>query len=353
MKVSVFIPSLNGGGAERVTSYLVNSLSKKNDVYLFMTSSRTTNDYLISDKIIVYDNTTNVSIYHKLKEINPDLIVIMFAPMIAKIFPSIFLGAPNAKKIISERNDPKVFSGKRYVKFIYQYLFKKFDGAVFQTKDAMDFYNKSKGNFGIIIENPLDSSLLPEPQINDRRKEIVSVGRLHSQKNQEMLIYAFKKIQPEFPDYKLIIYGEGPLRKSLEKLIQKLELQNVVFLPGFELNIPAKINGASLFVLSSNYEGMSNALIESMAMGIPTISTDCPCGGSRALIKNEINGLLVPINNIESLANSMKTILSDTNLQSKLANNSIKIRQDLAVDIIIERWTSYLNYLVSEDLDEC
>ena len=113
-----------------------------------------------------------------------------------------------------------------------------------------------------------------------------------NKKNQKILIEAFSKIEGAYPEYELIIYGEGSLRETLEKQVRDLGIEQKVKLPGNDANVLEKIRDAGIFVLSSNYEGMPNALIEAMALGIPSISTDCPCGGPKTLVQPYINGLL-------------------------------------------------------------
>jgi glycosyltransferase involved in cell wall biosynthesis len=148
-----------------------------------------------------------------------------------------------------------------------------------------------------IIPNPINPEFNVKPFSGKRRKIITSVGRLSEQKNQHVLIEAFSRIEKDFPDYELVIYGEGNLRETLENQIKTLKLENKVKLPGVKKNIKNEIYDCSLFVLPSLYEGMPNALMEAMALGLPVISTDCPCGGPRFLIHN-YNGLLVKVNNV-------------------------------------------------------
>src|SRR5690606_37218842 len=118
------------------------------------------------------------------------------------------------------------------------------------------------------------------------------VGRLHEQKNQQLLVNAFAKISNEYPDYKLEIFGEGELRDLLEEQISKLNLEGKVILRGTTNTLFDEIIDASLFVLSSDFEGMPNALMEAMSLGLPCISTDCKPGGAKELIENKVNGLL-------------------------------------------------------------
>ena len=191
------------------------------------------------------------------------------------------LKGSKAKIIVSERNDPRNFQGKTITKLVSRYLMSKADGFVFQTNDACDFYKKYKDR-SVVIPNPVaDVPVILERLPNEQRdKVIVTAGRLVPQKNHEMLIKAFGKIAYRFPEYKLIIYGEGELKEKLQLLSRDLSMGDRVVFPGSVNDLHEKIKNAELFVLSSDFEGMPNALMEAMAMGITCISTDY-CGGPR------------------------------------------------------------------------
>jgi len=176
----------------------------------------------------------------------------------------------------------------------------------------------------------------------DRRKIIVNVGKLSSQKNQTFLVQAFAKIADKFLEYQLHIYGEGDKRSELEALSQELDLQDRVILKGNVSGLAKQIEDAALFVLSSDYEGMPNALMEAMAMGIPSISTDCPCGGPDFLIQNGENGVLVPVGDVECLANTMEKLLQDREMADMLGCNAVKIADVLHPDVVHENWKHYI-----------
>ncbi len=169
-------------------------------------------------------------------------------------------------------------------------------------------------------------------------KKIVAAGRLEQQKNHAMLISAFKKIHDCYPDYSLYIYGEGRLRGSLIKQIQLLGLEEAVFLPGSVKDIHKKIADAEIFVLSSNYEGLSNALLEAMMMGLPCISTDC--AGSNEIIQNNINGLLIPIGDTDKLAECMKRLINDREFSAQISKESQITSRQFDSETVIIKWES-------------
>ena len=141
------------------------------------------------------------------------------------------------------------------------------------------------------------------------------------------------------------IYGEGELRAQLEDLIKENNLQDKVFLPGASKQVLKDINDAEVFAFSSDFEGMPNALIEAMALGIPCISTDCSPGGAREFINSYENGILVPCNDIAEMAKAMEYMLENKNEAEKMGGKAKNIVKDLAPNIIAEKWMNIFKML--------
>ena len=161
---------------------------------------------------------------------------------------------------------------------------------------------------------------------------------MEPQKNQKLLINAFSDLAKDFPDYTLIIYGEGSLRNELENYIISKGLQSKVVLPGVKNNIQEYIKDASLFVLSSDYEGIPNALIEAMAIGLPCVSTDCSPGGARELIADGENGTIVECGNPQMLAKAMELVLKDREKAQGMGTNAKKICARVDKDVVCDSW---------------
>lgn len=190
------------------------------------------------------------------------------------------------------------------------------------------------------MQNPVDATRIPEPYIGKRKKIFAAVGRLEPQKNFPMLIRAFSEFHKEEKDYQLIIYGEGKERTNLEKFIKQLNLEDAVFLPGRNKDVLNAINDSAAFILSSDYEGMPNALIEAICMGMPVISTDCPSGGPRELIHNGENGLLIDVNSVEDMKKAMKKIVGGSG--ETLGKNAYLTGGKLTNPSIFEEWKTVL-----------
>ena len=289
-----------------------------------------------------------IEIIKKLRETikndNPDIIIIMDTPMCVFSVPA--LEGLNIPYIVSERSNPNTNAIKKTTKIFSHLLMKRCNGYVFQTNGAKEYFSKSIQKKSIVIANPIEVSKLPKIYNGRRAKKIVAVGRLIEAKNYPLLINAFDDFYSKHSEYVLEIYGDGKERTNIEKLIQTKKSHSNIMMMGVHDDVLEKIKNASIFILSSDLEGMPNALIESMAMGIPSISTDCPSGGPKDLIINKKDGILIPTNDKTALVSAMNEIVDDLELQNLLSVNSVKIRERLNIERIALQWKEYINYIV-------
>lgn len=354
MKILFCIGSLERGGAERVISNLANAFATENDISIVTTIEK--NEYEINKNVHLYSLTKKSNkgdLYSKfaklfrlkktIKDINPDIIVAFLRDPIFRLM----LLRPWIKCpiIISVRNDPQkeydTFVAKVFLKFFYP----KADGFVFQTRDAQNFFDKKIQNKSIIIPNPIKKEFLNrEYYTGTRKNKIVAVGRLEPQKNHELLIEAFYELKDKLKDYKLVIYGEGSLRNFLEEKIKDLNMQERILLPGTVGNIAEMIEDAKLYVMTSDYEGMPNSLMESMALGLICISTDCPCGGPKFLIDDKENGFLFEVGNKEELKVKMLQVLNEFNedILQQISKSAREKTKDLKEEKINNKWYNYI-----------
>ena len=243
--------------------------------------------------------------------------------------------------LVSERNDPNNDPPGLIRKVIRTLSYCFADSVVFQTNDAKEYFPGLVRKKGFIIANPI-----PEYQATSilvqKDKRIVSVCRLNKQKNIKMSIDAFKMLLMSYPDYYYDIYGEGELQNDIEEYIRINGLTDKVFLKGFSTNIHSEIGNSMMFVSSSDYEGISNSMLEAMAIGLPVVCTDCPIGGARQIIKNEVNGILIKMRDPEGMCTAMKRIIEDEKLRKKLSLNAVKVTEEYSVDAIGLQWESLL-----------
>ena len=182
------------------------------------------------------------------------------------------------------------------------------------------------------VDAPGESHLRPPAG-----KHIVSAGRLSEQKNFELLVRAFHQLAADFPDWYVTVMGDGEKRADIEAAIQELGLEDRVFLPGKIRNPFPTLKAADLFVFSSNWEGVPNAVLEAMACGLAVITTDY-LGEPRDIIRDGENGLIVPRDDVDALAASMRRVVQDDALRSQLAEGASRVREELTVDKLVDQW---------------
>ena len=241
-----------------------------------------------------------------------------------------------AKIVFCERNAPVRPDMPKNLIRLRDKNYKFCDAAVFQTEEEREYYKKLKCDTAV-IPNPIKADL-PGRYEGERRKEIVNFCRMSAQKNLKLLIDAFEMLLKDYPDYTLRIYGKGPEKDSLQKYIQEKKLNDTVFLEEFVSNIHDVIKDAEMFVSTSDYEGLSNSMIEALAIGMPCICTDCEGGGARMMIKDHENGILVPVRDVHAVYKSMAELIKNSELKNRISKNAVSIREQLDIEKIVSQW---------------
>ena len=345
------------GGAERVISTLSNYFVKEGTEVSIITIMNTPCEFELDSRVKCYSiyeksgkprRKEYAHYYNKLREQvkaeKPDIIVIMPEEISVKAIP--FLKDIGIPLVVSERNNPWVMPKNKLNRLLRTIYYPKVDGIVFQTSMASSFFPKKIKDKGKVILNPLDYTRLPKELVGPRGKTIVTMGRLEEQKNQKMLIRAFEHIYKKYSDYKLIIYGNGSMKEELEEYASNILPRNSYSFENATDDVLNRINNAGIFVLSSDYEGLPNALIEAMAIGLPCISTNCMSGGPAELIDQYKNGILVDVGDDEALALAINEIIRNKTLADKLSKNAKKIKYRLDENKIIGEWEDYLNEVI-------
>lgn len=362
-RIIFFIPSLVGGGAERVLSHLVNYLDRdKYDILLVLFEN--TQDYGInlgSDTNTICLNKKSrwdfFKLIFKIKKImynyNPNAVIsfLNYANILV-ILANLFCKM-KFNVLISERNYPSEYLSKARLRYLKKWL------TMFTYRRANKIIAVSKSinrrlveDYGVeservkTIYNPL---LLKQIKVKSQEKVehpffrdedaqvIIGVGRLAEQKRFDNLLKAFSLVRKEQDKACLIILGKGELQAKLENLALDLKISNWIDFVGFKPNPYAWIAKANIFVLSSDDEGFPNVLLEAMACGTPVISTDCPSGPNE-IIANGKNGVLVPTGNEKALAKAIITLLKDGNLRKKYSMESKKKAEDFRIDKILSQY---------------
>lgn len=341
------IRSLAGGGAERVILTLARKFSEDGvHPIIIIFEDQIAYEIPKNIELIILDSNSHSRLLRDVRWIARIRALIKHYNVSAIIS---FLPKPNLYSIIasfglkptliiSERNDP-IRNASRVIDFIRKILYPFADKIVFQTDEARDYFGSINDKKCLCIPNPISNSLIP-PYIGERRKEIINFCRFNEQKNLFLLIDSFADVHQIHPEFHLSIYGEGALDKELKLYVVEHSMENCCEIKSFASNIHDLIKDATCFVSSSDYEGISNSMLEAMAIGLPVICTDCPCGGARMVIRTYKNGILTKVGSKEELVKAILWIIDHPIEADKLGAEAQKIRDSLNENLIYERWRS-------------
>lgn len=360
MKIAFVSANLETGGIERVVNNLSNYLIQEgHEVHIIATKDGKCN-YSIDRKIIVHvlrhnSKSSRINrVISKLKEFRRIIknekydVILSFGSYVTMytVTASLFL---KTHIIGSERTDPSVAPESGLIRKLRNIAYRYTSGMVFQTEDARNYFCKSIQKKGTIIPNPIKDDL-PERWNGEREKEIVNFCRLNNQKNLPLLVRAFSKFHENHPDYYLTIYGEGELKESIIQLSKGLGIAEYVEIRNFTSEIHKCILKSAMFVSSSNYEGISNSMIESMGIGLPCVCTDCPVGGARMMISHKENGLLTPVGDEQALTDAMAYIADNPEEAERMGKQAVQIKERLSVDKIASLWINTIKCVVESDI---
>lgn len=255
--------------------------------------------------------------------------------------------------VVSVRSNPAYEYDSKKLRIPAFILFRKADGVVLQTKEAKDFFPRAVQKKATILPNALNQDFIRPVYEGVREKEVVSVGRLDENKNQGYLIEQFAIAHAKHPEYKLVLYGEGPSKDVFEQKACRLGVGDCVVFAGRVDHVREHIEKSSIFVLSSKTEGMPNALLEAMSCGLACISTDCPCGGPGDLIQDGENGFLVPVPKKEEsngkedlLGQRLIQLMDDPDLCARMGRRASEVQKTYSPKKVNARWEEYLGSLI-------
>ena len=354
MKKYLFvIPSLSKGGAERVVSVLSSELTNQDREAVVVTHFIADNEYPVDSKVKViclsglkekdYREKMNplylLKLSQKLRKAiiseKPDYILPFLWTTCIRTDIALLFSSFKKNVIQTVRNNPSQCPEKKLMKLYRNKLVKHSKITIVQNEDQKKYFPDVISNKIFVMPNPVsDAAFQVKREPSSKLFRLVAVGRIESQKNFPLLIQAVSEVYKKHNNIRLDIFGEGTKREELQSLIAKNNLNEIVTLKGRVNDYQTIYGGASAFVLSSDFEGMPNTLMEAMAVGLPCISTDCPTGPSD-IIQNEVNGLLIPVNGNSELQESVKKLIDYPKMAAKMgacARESIK--QKYSKDVI-------------------
>lgn len=344
-EIAFVVTSMGCGGAERVVSILANYYASINwKVHIFMLWHNTIN-YQLDEKIQIHDFSSNtgstylripkliVRLRKTLKQIAPKTVISFVAYNC--VLTGIAVKGLGIRHVSSERIDPSAVNRHPLLRAAVARAYEKSSLTVLQTKRAFNYFSEKIQKNSVIIYNPVTATCEAK---ENRSKSFVTAGRLEPEKNHTMLIRAFARFSKTHPEYTLVIYGEGRLKNELQDLVDKLGMTDKISLPGNVSDIQERESTAGAFVLSSNREGMSNALMEAMSIGLPCIST--ACSGSDELITDGQNGLLIPLDDEEAMAQAMAYLAENCDNAKKMGEAAKDFSQCFSTENVIKQWRS-------------
>ncbi len=351
-KIAFIAYGLSDGGAERVASIISNYLVNHDCFVLFIAVYSDKKEYFLDEKIkYVYIDTKskntmfklierNKAIYKHLKDNNINIAISFLKNEI------VYSLHKKIKIIYSLRNNPENEVKGLIKTKLRKYVYRKAKHIVFQTPGAMNYYNKDKIlNKSSIIVNPIDTNNLPKWNGNNS-KTFITACRLTKQKNLPFLIQSFVLFHQKHQDYLLEIYGDGEEYDMLKKLINQLNAETFIFLLGHKKEIHYIMQKSFCFVLVSDYEGLSNSMLEALTIGMPCICTDCPPGGAKMFITDNKNGFLINVRDQDKLVEKMEYLVNNNDKLDIISNHARAIQSQVKIEKVCQQWYELLSNLV-------
>lgn len=358
-KIVFHLNCLERGGAERVVTNLSGQFAEHGYEVYIATEWQGEDEYEINPKVKrvhvgfsdkqqndnrikkFFDRIVNLRKF--LKQVQPD-IVIAFARKAnyRALTATIGLKMP---VLISVRINPIGYYDFLSDKIQIPILFRRAAGCVFQTPDQRDFFPEFIQKKSRIILNPINDKFIGNPIPQKREKVVVHSGRLVDFKNQLMLIKAFEQVHKKHPDYVLKIFGPDAFdgtKEKLEKQIQEYNAEDYIKLMGPSDQLEKDMINGALAAFSSDYEGMPNAMLEAMALGLPIVATDCPPGGPKMVINSGENGILVPVNDDKAMADAINKLIENPEYADELGRKAALIGQKASSEVIFNEWKEYV-----------
>lgn len=323
-KICIAIHGLAYAGAERVAASWANYLTEHGHRVSVMVYASSEDTYDLDDRVRVIPLADTRELYFHMSKVKQlscirkvirkekPQVLISFLPKMQISVMLATLGM-RMKRLETVRNNPWIdtdVSGKR---FLWNLCFRRSDIILVQTKEQSEYFSKRLQKKCVVISNPIAENFLKQKKIygSEKRSRFVAVARINTQKNYPMMIRAFAQAVKKDPSCTLDIYGAGSPEKiqSIQELIVQLGMEERIQLCGWRRDISDILTQYDAFLMSSNYEGMPNALAEAMSAGLVCLSTDCKTG-PKDMIESGKNGILAKAGDVGSFAEGIKTIIN-------------------------------------------
>ena len=361
MKATLIISALTAGGAERIIISLANHWAETGAEVTLVTFDAAPPYYPVDERVTlrqldlpsasrplhraISSTVRRVLALRRLLRSNRPDIVISFLGKI-NVLTILATRGMNVPVVVSERNNPD----RQVFRPVWRWLRKRLYGfahcVVTPSQGVLDWFPDAIRARGRVIPNPVD---LPAemPVRPPGQPVLIAVGRLVPQKGFDLLLPAFGKIAGDFPEWSLVIRGDGEKRDEIEHLRDALGLRDRVALPGITEVPGGWVDEGEIFVLSSRYESFGNVITEAMVAGLPIVSFDCPWGPGE-ILTHEIDGLLVPPEDADALAEAMGRLMSDAELRRRLGDAAQHNVRRFERSRIMAHWDNLVGTLITQ-----
>ena len=359
MRLTLVISSLRSGGAEKIMTILANYWAKKSWDITLLTLDSKPSFYYLDERVkhiplAIASDSKNIftAIISNLKRVRvlktaiagskPDVVISFLSTI--NILTIIATRGLKVPVIVEEHIYPDMAPLGRLWELLRQWTYPRADKVVALTNRALACFSPKIQARGYVLPNPVLPLALSDQSWQKqwvKKPALIAMGRLDEQKGFDLLLQAFCKLKDDYPEWTLTILGEGKLRSQLEDLRDRIGLKERVHLIGVVENPHDFLKQADIFVMSSRFEGFPNAICEAMACGLPVISMDCP-SGPREIIRQGIDGLLVPNGDVLALTQAMRDLMTDETLRKHLAKNALDITDRFGLETIMGKWDELL-----------
>jgi GalNAc-alpha-(1->4)-GalNAc-alpha-(1->3)-diNAcBac-PP-undecaprenol alpha-1,4-N-acetyl-D-galactosaminyltransferase len=368
MHIMLVVQSLRFGGAERVASTLVNGWAEEGEQVTVLTLDDATQDFYSLDPRVrrvtldlsckspdwrkfIWNNIRRVrALRAGVRSCDPDVVVsFMEKTNVLVLLATRGLSVP---VVVEEHTDPRMHSVGGIAGWLRRLVYPRACAVVVLTPSVIDWAREIAGSTPVhVIPNPISHQFLGGEEIDKTRNRhtVVGMGRMEPEKGFDMLLRAFAQCAARHPDWSLRIVGQGSERQRLTALVDELRLGDQVSLDPVVKEPERVLRGSDLFVLSSRYEGFPMVLLEAMASGLPVVSFDCP-SGPREMIREGIDGVLVPPNDVGALAGALDRLMGAQDERQQLGRRAVEVIQRFGLPTILAMWNEVLMKAVSRNV---
>lgn len=350
MKILCLIPGLDYSGSRKMLAWVANQLCAEHvvEVCVFFQAKKPE----MLDRCVKLTQLNiqrshhpllnkTIGLIHVLRRISdhvheakPDLVI-----SFGDIFSMLVMRQKKhfgCRYLLSERVDPTV---KNMLSSLRKALFRYADVVVFQTEGAQACFDVAIRSKSKVIPNPVIREGAEHQETAVRKKAIAYVGRFElKQKRQDLMIEAFARFHAHYPSYQLNFYGDGGDMNKVKALVAEKKLQDHVVFWGAVKNVKTIIKDSAMLVMTSDYEGIPNVLIEAMDAGVPVVSTDCSPGGAKLLLGKSQFGQLVPCGDVPAICAAMEWIVQHPEEAEDKALRAVQSLDRFREDVIAQAW---------------